>query len=77
MGNRRSAPSPLLSESDLNFLESLTKLSRQEILGWHNTFLSESPGGRLDKTHFVTLYTELQPNDKGIEKYAEFVFQGK
>ena len=59
------------------FLEANTKFNREEIIAWHNAFINDCPEGTLDKKHFVKLFKELQPNEKSIEKYAEFVFQGK
>lgn len=80
MGNKKSAPRNYLSENDLILLENNTNLNREKIVQWHGAFLKDCPDGRLNKKQFIKLYKELEPKDgkvEKIEKYAEFVFNGK
>jgi Ca2+-binding EF-hand superfamily protein len=73
MGNKLLTDSTCLSEDDLNFLESNTKFTREKILQWHGAFLVDCPSGKLDKAEFIKLFKQLQPADRKVEKYCDFV----
>lgn len=64
-----------LPEEDYEPLQSLTKLSREEIRNCYRIFMTDYPNGKLDKTDFKIFYTKLRPEpNENLEKLCEFVF---
>lgn len=62
-----------LTKAELDALIASTKMSRQEILKWHNGFMKDCPSGRLSKKEFLKIYEELFPTCRA-KKFCELVF---
>jgi len=75
MGNKRSKNQShlILTDYEIDILESKTGLSRQEIQAWHSQFLQDNPSGYIDKKHFDKIYHELYPNGNSeMSSYLAF-----
>jgi hypothetical protein len=49
MGNKGNKSNRDLNEKEIHMLVDNTGLTQQEVLKWHNQFLSEFPDGFIDK----------------------------
>ena len=66
-----------LTENDIDYLKSCTKLSKDEIVSIFSEFMSNNPRGKLNKTEYINLVNRLEPeNVKNTDKLLEFVFRG-
>ena len=57
----------------MNALIVSTKMSREEILKWHDGFMIDCPSGRLSKKEFMKIYEELFPTKKA-KRFCDLVF---
>ena len=57
----------------IEYLIKRTKFTREQILGYHQTFRTHCRSGCLTKDEFVDFYKQLLPSDSS-ESYSEFLF---
>ncbi|CAF0798258.1 unnamed protein product [Brachionus calyciflorus] len=67
-----------LDENELRFLIASTKMSREQIIDFHENFLRDCPSGYLTKKEFVKMFKELYHNEDlndKADKFCEYVFK--
>lgn len=84
MGNKVSTKTmfhldkTVLGEDELRYLLQHTKMSREQIVDFHDDFLRDCPNGYLTKKEFIKMFKEMYQcdcaNKKG-DKFCEYVFK--
>jgi Ca2+-binding EF-hand superfamily protein len=50
-----------------------TKLTREELVTWHRSFLEQYPRGHINKKEFIDIFNQLYKRGRP-EKFSEFAF---
>ena len=75
MGNTcRGTGIPELTEKDIEFLVNNTKKDKETIMEGYETFLENSPTGKVDRSQFAGLYKMLYP-DGDPDRFGDHVFR--
>ena len=70
--------STILTEEEIRFLLSNTKLTREQINALHYNFLEECPAGKMTKKDFSKLFKKVHQTDNKKEKsdkFCDYVFK--
>jgi len=70
--------STILTEEEIRFLLSNTKLTREQINALHYNFLEECPSGKMTKKDFSKLFKKVHQSDNKKEKsdkFCDYVFK--
>ena len=62
-----------LFDQNYDELSTLTKFSKAEIRKWHRGFQRTCPTGRMEKSEFISVFTELFPNGDASE-FSSHIF---
>lgn len=65
-----------LTEDEIESLEKITKLNRNQILKWYQHFLQACPDGHLRRQHFKLFYQYFDSEAASVEEYCDYIFDG-
>ncbi|CAF1097325.1 unnamed protein product [Rotaria sordida] len=71
---RFSRPHTSLTEMETRILSATTGYSREEVLQWHQKFLTDYPNGYMTRKQFISMYKSLFPKGDA-ERFARHIFR--
>ena len=75
-GNQKVKLPKELDETDIERIQSRTRLSRYEIVKWYSDFYEFSNGSQLNQHFFVKYFKELLPGRGKPEEFCRLIFRG-
>jgi len=74
MFRRFSTKYKTLSQLEIQILSTITHFNREEILQWHEKFLTDCPHGYMTRKQFIAMYASLCPNGNAV-RFASHIFR--
>ncbi|RNA30123.1 Neuronal calcium sensor 1 [Brachionus plicatilis] len=74
MGNKKVKEVKRLSEDDILHLCYISEFSREEILFYYQSFITDCPAGKLSKKDFQKMYEKIYPQNKST-KFSSRIFE--